>query len=580
MLDPMDIDVSTLTPSPLPLFKAFARSANLSADMEEAIAQELESAAHWTTHAETHPPPIPTATSAPIVFEQSIVSGHPTHPMHKTRAALPPLVLEPSYDLLHPRLRLVAVPRESLRLSGEYDALIAPFLAQYPSFTLPSPEHVAVPVHELQVAHILHMEGLHLYPPIISVPALAQQSLRSVLLPGVKGTHLKLPLGVKLTSAVRTISPPSALFGVPFCQRTLPKLTYDRTVLTVLEERASLISTHPDPLVSRHLACIIRDNPSPPADEAYIVSTSLVDRPAAYPQALFDLSTPAQRNTILRCALPSGAPLAFFLRDFGGLKIHAASLPESIFDYANPQHSIFAKDIEDVWTRMYHTLVHNHVQQLARVMELHYSAEAYRILRALLVERLPGDHSWLTRPTQPGKCFLRMRLAEMDRFHLHAPFPNLVLWRGDEVQRKDDVELDTVPYLANVPRNQPFGYCVSFKVHRKIPFKVRPQKKPSFLSTYTAGNPSATTLPLVASRIPTTEAKQQCAAAVLVLVFTASATPWDSEQNSLTGSTCKQQTAAKPYRHEGSPSIGTLSGRGHWFLACVKSTTARRLSTT
>ncbi|KAF8906867.1 IucC family-domain-containing protein [Mucidula mucida] len=477
------MDIDTLAPSPLPLFTAFAKSANLSADMEAAIAEELESAAHWTTVAETHPPPIPTATSAPIVFEQSIVSGHPTHPMHKTRAALPPLILEPSYDLLHPRLRLVAVPRESLRLSGEYDSLITPFLAQYPSFTLPSSDHVAVPVHELQVAHILKMKDLHLYPPIISVPALAQQSLRSVLLPGVQGTHLKLPLGVKLTSAVRTISPPSALFGVPFCQRTLPKLTYDRTILTVLEERASLISTHPDPLISRHLACIIRDNPSPPPGEAYIVSTSLVDRPAAYPQALFHLTTPAQRvawftkyvtllldaflppilndglafechpqNTILRCSLPTGDPLGFFLRDFGGLKIHAPSLPESIFDYANPEHSIFAHSIDDVWTRMYHTLVHNHVQQLARVMDLHHSAQAYCILHVLLLDRLPASHPWLTLPTQPGKCFLRMRLASMDRFHLHAPFPNLVLWRGDQQSEVHNVNLD-MPYLTNdVPR--------------------------------------------------------------------------------------------------------------------------------
>ncbi|KAF9028921.1 hypothetical protein BDZ89DRAFT_1133364 [Hymenopellis radicata] len=89
---------------------------------------------------------------------------------------------------------------------------------------------------------------------------------------------------------------------------------------------------------------------------------------------------------------------------------------------------------------------------LHRTLDLHHSAEAYRILHVLLVERLPANHSWLTRPTQPSKCFLGMRLAEMDRFHLHAPFPNLVLWRGDEVQSHDDVELDTVPYLSNVPR--------------------------------------------------------------------------------------------------------------------------------
>jgi siderophore synthetase component len=85
-------------------------------------------------------------------------------------------------------------------------------------------------------------------------------------------------------------------------------------------------------------------------------------------------------------------------------------------------HSIIAPDLDDVYTRLYHTVFHNHFQQLIRVLELHYNGRGWAILREKLSCAIPREHplydAWLNpqRATLPGKCFMRMRMSGMYRF--------------------------------------------------------------------------------------------------------------------------------------------------------------------
>ena len=71
---------------------------------------------------------------------------------------------------------------------------------------------------------------------------------------------------------------------------------------------------------------------------------------------------------------------------------------------------------------MYHTVFHNHPQQLIRVLGLHYNGRGWEIVRHHLNELIPKDHglyaAWLSaeRKTLPSKCFLRMRMSGMYRF--------------------------------------------------------------------------------------------------------------------------------------------------------------------
>ena len=105
--------------------------------------------------------------------------------MHKMRRFLPPIPsLTPgSYDLYSPRLRLAALPRESLHVIGDFESLTWPILdaaARNAGKALEVPEnHIIVPVHELQVLQISDkFKEARVYPEEFSVPTRAQQSFR------------------------------------------------------------------------------------------------------------------------------------------------------------------------------------------------------------------------------------------------------------------------------------------------------------------------------------------------------------------------------------------------------------------
>jgi hypothetical protein len=105
--------------------------------------------------------------------------------MHKTRQFLPPITsfTPGSYDLYSPRLRLAALPRGSLHVTGEFEALTRPILdaaTRNAGKELDVPQdHIIVPIHELQVPHILDkFKEAAVYPEEFSLPARAQQSIR------------------------------------------------------------------------------------------------------------------------------------------------------------------------------------------------------------------------------------------------------------------------------------------------------------------------------------------------------------------------------------------------------------------
>src|SRR6266850_2863080 len=120
--------------------------------------------------------------------------------MHKTRQFLPPIsTLTPgSYDLYSPRLRVAAFPRASLNVTGDFEASVRPILEatiRNAGKTLDVPQdHVIVPIHELQVPHILDkFKEATVYPEEFSVPARAQQSIR--YLPASRGLYVSPLIG-------------------------------------------------------------------------------------------------------------------------------------------------------------------------------------------------------------------------------------------------------------------------------------------------------------------------------------------------------------------------------------------------
>ncbi len=61
--------------------------------------------------------------------------------------------------------------------------------------------------------------------------------------------------------------------------------------------------------------------------------------------------------------------VGFYIRDFGGLKVHLPTLEASLglkFEgdkaWVKEGHSVLTDDLESVYARSYHTIVHNHFQ--------------------------------------------------------------------------------------------------------------------------------------------------------------------------------------------------------------------------
>lgn len=293
---------------------------------------------------------------------------------------------------------------------------------------------------------------------------------------------LKLGVGLKLTSAVRTISPASAYLGPRFSKHVVPVLSMDPKIVTVAKELASVVHANPDGEIAKHCAAIIREaheNTSEERGERLIVCTALVENGHSGEDGhippvirIFDLDTEEKRidwlskyvsskgisrlcanifdrfvriyfeaflpsvlhngvafechpqNCLARFDLVTKELRGFIIRDFGGLRVHTETLKATTgveLEFLDG-HSIIAEDLDDVYTRMYHTVFHNHLQQLIRVLGLHYNGRGWEVVRHHLNELIPKDHglyaAWLSpeRKTLPSKCFLRMRMAGMYRF--------------------------------------------------------------------------------------------------------------------------------------------------------------------
>ncbi|KAG5642423.1 hypothetical protein DXG03_002797 [Asterophora parasitica] len=473
------------------IWEKFGSSVGLDDALLKDISNEFSSSVKWQRYSYEHPPKAPLFTSPSIEWEQSIVEGHPTHPMHKTRYFLPPLpdFAPGAVDLYHPKLRLVALPKENLHITYDFEAHTKPVIAAMSKNAgrqlVIREGFVAIPVHELQVVHVQDkFKEAEIYPSEFSLSLLAQQSIRSVVVPeAYHELSLKLGVGIKLTSAVRTISPASAFLGPRFSKRVVPVLSLDPKIVTVAKELASVVHAHPDGEIAKHCAAIVREaheNTSEERGERLIVCTSLVesghsgeggDLPAVvrvfeldteekriqwlskFVRMLFDAFLPSvldngvafechPQNCLARFDIVTKELKGFIIRDFGGLRVHPETLKAStgVDVEVHDGHSIIASDLDDVYTRMYHTIFHNHLQQLIRVLGLHYNGRGWEIVREHLKAVIPKEHAlytaWLSpeRKSLPSKCFMRMRMSGMYRFHLHSPFPNLINYRGADAE--------------------------------------------------------------------------------------------------------------------------------------------------
>ncbi|KAJ2783426.1 hypothetical protein H4R18_001691 [Coemansia javaensis] len=459
------------------------------ADIAGVCAELASSVAHQTwAYAHRRPEPDILASAA-VEWEQSIVEGHATHPMHRTRYAVPPLEpLGPATELMRLRLAFVAVPRREMKVEGAFEAMLAPLYSHAAPDCAPggSPyilDHVdraqelVVPVHPLHLPAVLAKFPFARRLPF-SVPAAAQASLRTVVpeIPEPYAYDIKLPLGLKTSSALRTVSPWSTFVG-PRVTEAIPHILRGAPVegaLLIAGEPASAVSADPDYDVAKYLSCIVREAPEQvcrPLGERVIVAAALTERSEAgesaavrhwalateaqrreflraYMCALFDAFLPPimshgfafeahPQNTLLRVDAQTGAIRGFIVRDFGGIKVHRDTFRRSIgvdIDML-PDSCTDAATMHEVYDLAHHTLIQCQAHRLVRALGLHYRGGGWAIVRRAFEQRVPADHPLRLAWYQPQfdlKSFVTMKLGGLYRHYAYVQVPNVLFYRSED----------------------------------------------------------------------------------------------------------------------------------------------------
>ncbi|KAF8506286.1 IucC family-domain-containing protein [Hysterangium stoloniferum] len=473
----------SLSLDPLHLWNKFSAESQLIPENKDAVSQELHSSFEWQKHAYETCPTRPTLNSSSLEWEQSLVEGHPTHPMHRARRTIYPLpMIHPGqYDYYQPHVRFVSIPRSSLLIQGDFEELLAPLqdsAAKNAGKPLEIPaNHMLFPVHELQIPNIVSK-----FPDAVvisdefSVLAPAQASIRTLTLPCSPHITLKLAVSIKISSALRTISHFTAYSGPKFGRDIVPRLAIDNRVLITENEVASAVYKHDDPEVSKHCTAILREVYSGESrGEKVIVAAALAEighddgvgeQPVVvtvfgldsaekkfeflerYVNLIFDAFIPPLlingiafeahgQNTLARFDEVTGQLNGFVFRDFGGVRIHVPTLLEStgVLLDTLPNHCIVVDDVHDAYKRLYHTLIHNHLHRLIRVLGFHHNGRGWELVKSALEARVPEGSglwdAWLNpkRETVMGKCLLRMKLEGLYREAVYGKVPNLIHFR-------------------------------------------------------------------------------------------------------------------------------------------------------
>jgi siderophore synthetase component len=202
--------------------------------------------------------------------------------MHKARHAISPIreILPGMYDFMNPLIRFVEVPLDKVVIRGSFKETIERITKLMASSPPSSDNTVLMPVHEMQIPNIeSKFPFVNILPEKYSIRAKGQASLRTLVIPDLNDIALKLPLGIKVTSALRTVTPWSTHSGTAL-GNIFDKLEIDRNLLKVCKEFAGVYTIEKDFDIAKHLTCIIREdfNELNSDGERVIICAALVER--------------------------------------------------------------------------------------------------------------------------------------------------------------------------------------------------------------------------------------------------------------------------------------------------------------
>ena len=348
-----------------------------------------------------------TIDSTPIEWEQGLQEGLSMHPLYKCRY---PVVADFRTVLLH----FVVVDQSQVNVQGEYDSWISRLL---PDNIEKKPNHVFIPVHGLQLANVRRaFPDAQVLP--ITIEARPEISMRTVTVP-VSDIVLKLPVGIKISTTIRTIDPLEVMMGQQV-----------RTLLPVIEQASSrfggsLIMTQEFAAAatgSKHLGCIIRESTEAQArrtgERVIVCATMSENIEALWGNSHHDKATLLRsycshffravlgpvfhlgigleahlQNTLVRLDPATGDIKGFVVRDLGFFMVH-----EPTFEAATgmrlklevPKPRMLAPNLETIYWFLFSPVLIGHLYMIVRA--LRPGLAGWCIVREELDKVIPADN--------------------------------------------------------------------------------------------------------------------------------------------------------------------------------------------
>ncbi|KAF7713573.1 siderophore [Penicillium ucsense] len=345
-------------------------------------------------------------------WEQSVVTGHPTHPLHKTcfaQAPLKPVVPDDIPEMLSPEITFLSVPRSEMRVTGPFEQLLEPLFSSLEIPKSEDPDRITVPCFTRQLPSILP-----LFPQarrLKSVPncCRAQISMRSLSFkPEINFPHhIKMSLFVQITSGLRNVKPWGAVLG-PVLGKLLPNLLPEN--VWMLEEPASVTGAQEDFKDAGQISAVIRTLPKQLADnpnEVLIPGAGLYQKPfnedQTYMEILFGLDDLKKRqdwfrkyaallfsalmpplvryglgfeshlqNVLVRVNVKTKELTGFAIRDFEGTRIHYPTFLRSGYELNElPAGSPHLSDTaRKPWNKVHHSIIQDNVGPILHILGL------------------------------------------------------------------------------------------------------------------------------------------------------------------------------------------------------------------
>jgi siderophore synthetase component len=372
-------------------------------------------------------------------FEQWATQGHPYHPCNKTKLGMSDEdVRRYSPEFAHTvPVVICAIDKTLAATEMESDELeyMSWFQSHYPEVVeawqtalleryLDPDLYLPIPVHPWQAKHrfeiLFHAEIEKQQIVILDSVTLNMTpslSFRTLCPLDNQKHHIKLPVAVQTTSALRTVSPGS-IHNSPKISRIIRQIVKKEASfsgrLRVMYDSVGIRMNAKNPEIAKHFSALFRDNPESlcQKEETVLVTAALFQRSAisgspliaelieaatdgsetailSYFESLVDIVlTPYlnlyfkygiaceahQQNTLF--VFKDNKPVSTVLRDFGGIRVHLPSLESAGFEFKAFNGSAIATDNQvKARNKLIHTVYQCQLGEMILSLSEHYDIE-------------------------------------------------------------------------------------------------------------------------------------------------------------------------------------------------------------